>query len=212
MKSLFKFLVVVIAVFSFTTDCLAQNDREDEFEPIHKTIVPGDGYLKFEEKYDKNSSVMLTGDDLMFKSKKSQPAGAAFYLPLNPTQDYTLELTFAVPNLKSCKSIMVIQSDVFAMCIGYKSVDIAILPQDHVFVDTNWKMPKLDNKDEVICKIVRRKKILTFYVNNKYVCETTTNQISSSFPFGIQFINVKSGEMLLKSIRLDQGPETDEND
>ena len=210
MKSLFKFLVVVIAVFSFTTDCLAQNDREDEFEPIHKTIVPGDGYLKFEEKYDKNSSVMLTGDDLMFKSKKSQPAVASFDMPLNPMQDYTLELTFAMPNLKT--SILVISSDVFAMFIGQRHMDVVKIPEDHVFVDTKWKMPKLDNKDEVICKIVRRKKILTFYVNNKYVCETTINPISSSFPFGIQFINVKSGEMLLKSIRLDQGPETDEND
>lgn len=205
MNTIYKLFFAAVVVMTASPTILAQNEDEIEYDPIHSTILPGDGRLHIQENHGKNSSVFLIGDELMFKSHKGEPAQLEFELPLNPIQDYTLELTFITSNLN--KGFVFFGSDLFFMRLGPKLVQV-LTQQETVFEDKKWKWPKSEVKDELVCKIERHKKNYTFFVNNTYVCETTINQYGSSFPFIITLSGSKS-EILLKSIRVDQGAEND---
>ncbi|MDE6279678.1 MAG: hypothetical protein K2M05_06860, partial [Paramuribaculum sp.] len=70
-------------------------------------------------------------------------------------------------------------------------------------------IPEGEKKNDLICKIEKRNRIITIFVNNKFVYETEIrNTGDTGLAFFVALNSTKKGELLLKSIRVDQGPET----
>lgn len=209
MKTLYKILLATLFIVTITTTVFAQDEEEIEFDPIHKTILPGDGYLTIDEKYEKNSSLYLVGDELTFKSIKLEQAIFGFQLPVNPKQDYTIEFTFSKPKMKT--SFITIGTNDYSLILGPKLATVYLENQNSVFSDKKYKMPEGKIKNELVCKIVRSKRNMTFFINDQYLCETQVKNIidPNALGFVIAFSSSKS-EMQLKSIRIDQGPDSDD--
>lgn len=215
MKSI-KFLIAALWCLIFVQPAFAQDEVEEEikFDPIHSTLLMSNSQFSFEEKYEKNSSVYLSGDDLIFKSKKSETAGAEFKnpLPLNFKQDFTISLNLSAKKFSST-SVFVISLNEWYFFVSptitmILTGDTNSLAPKYLFqTEKKWKFPKSPIKDEIIIKIERRKKNLILFINNEYVGEATISKsiLGNATGITLSYTNAKGGEIALKSITLDQG-------
>lgn len=203
---------LLLSAVSFTP-AFSKEDEDLEFEPIHETILPGEGRLKIDEYYDKNNSLRLVGDELVFESKKLNLVETTFELPVNPQQDYTIEYTLNIPSIKN--SAVIIGTNEMATSFGSLGIvkggkGISVCSNGiEVFKDKKWKIPESSNKNECVVKFEKRKKIITLFINGKYVFEVTTKDIQPRYIVTMALMSLK-GTMTLQSIKIDQGPEVED--
>lgn len=227
MKKFFKYFLTVIVTVVPGFTMLAQEDEDIKFEPIHSTILPGSGTMRFEEVYEKKSMITTNGDALMFKCNLPLKTNIV-ELPINAMQDYTMEFTFNIPKFKGW---IIMNFSGFTIAFTKKKamakpVDLDMSNKDYteekksnslssnIFgiykqLDKQFKMPVGVEKNQYVCKIIKRKKIITIFINNKFLTEFNIKPTSSTLEFDICFF-LTEGE--LQSIRLDQGPENDDED
>lgn len=201
-----KILNVAAAVMFLLAGYSAYAQSEDviEYEPVHSTILPGDGRLKIEEKYDRNASVYLSGDDLVLTSKGCGVATAEFVLPVNPMQDYIIEFALKTNRIGKAGVFSVrIGNIVMANC--RKQMNLA-KGAEIIYENSRWKTPLCSTEDATI-RIERRRKNVTVYINGQYVCETQVQETYDVMP-GVLTLISKSGTAVLRSVRIDQGAET----
>lgn len=186
------------------------DDNDNEFEPIHATIAPGNGILKFEETSGKKASVFTNGDALIFSISRFKEANTWTTLPINAQQDYTLEFKFKI--IKG-DCLITIGSDMYTITFGKKIAAVDVSGGQGVFSKQKvqkWKTPEGEEKGVITCKIVKHRSIITFYLNDKYVSELNVKPDMSLYRIGISCLALKSSEVELQSVRIDQGPETDD--
>ncbi len=180
-----------------------------EFDPIHATITPGSGRLKFEDKFiDKKNYIVSNGDALLIKSSLLNAVNTnGVVLPIDAMQDYTLEFTFKTIKGNAITSVATVDYGVFFGPMNYGIIN------GGTSQNIKWKMPKNSEKGVVTCKIVRHKNTVTFYLNDKYLTEITNKPQNRILFMAITCTSLsKSSEIELQSIRLDQGAENDSED
>lgn len=272
MNTIYRFLCAIIA-FSICEPIVNAQNNDKDFEPIHSTLYPTDPSFSIIDRYGKNSSVYFVGDELMLQSSKNETALAAFPLPINPANNYSAEFSFNCPSLKH--SIISIGTNNVALNIGFKSNVSVFTNNQQVYSEKKWKIPEGEEKNDLIIKFEKRNRILTIYINNKFVYETEIqhsanhnsafyealnyaknlnstktqkqnltdpslamfgalsvskklfkkkqkqepqeqviqeleNVTEQGLVYSVAITNAKKGELLLKSIRVDQGAETDD--
>lgn len=185
------------------------NMEEREFAPIHATLNPGTSPLNFEEVYNKNASLYTNGDALFIKvGKFNTVTSNAVVLPINAYEDYTLEYTF---KFKADKGVITIASNNYAIAFGMNTVIITTLVNNSSDQETfkKWKIPQGKEKGYVVCKIVKSKNIVSFFLNDKFVTEISVNPKSSDYLLAIAASGLKL-EAELQSVQINQGAETEE--
>lgn len=183
--------------------------EELEFDPIHATIMPGSGRLKFEDQFiDKNNYIVSNGDALLIKASLLNVITTnGVELPIDAMQDYTIEFKFKT--IKGNANTTISIND-YGLFYGLKDNGII---NGGTSQSIKWKMPKNSEKGVVTCKIVRHKNTVTFYLNDKYMTEITNKPQNKQLFMSILFTSQsKSSEIELQSIRLDQGAENDSED
>lgn len=229
MKNIFKYALTMIMTVTSCYTAYAQETEDYEdmvFEPIHATISPGNGTLGIEEVYGKKSMIATNGDALLIKSGNESIKTNTFELPLNAMEDYTMEFTFVLPKFggwvtMNFSGYSIMFSKKMADAQAMDSMDnnpAAGMNIDSSFLKTafgknpqkKFKMPAGKEKDQVICKIVKRKKIVTVFLNGQYVAEFNVKPMHPILKLNIDFTFKTEG--VLQSIRLDQGPEEDSDD
>lgn len=229
MKSI-KFLTVSLWCFIFIQPVFAQEyeDEEIQFEPIHSTLFPSSSLFKFEEGYEKNSSVIISDDALILKSKKSETASAIAKhgLPINFNQDFSISLTLLgkylyIPTLVGVAKPFTLEITLndYTFIISKKSVMLVTgnasnqSPKYLFKTEKKWKLPVNSIGDLLLIKIERHRKNLTLFINNEYVGEAIIQNSSprDSTAFCLSYTS-KSGEITLSSISLDQGSADDEDE
>lgn len=183
--------------------------EEREFSPIHATLNPGNSPLNFDEVYNKNASLYTNGDALFIKvGKLNTVISNAVVLPINAYEDYTLEYTF---KFKADNGIITIGSNNYSIAFGMNTVVITTLENNSTDQETfkKWKIPQGKEKGYVVCKIVKSKNIVSFFLNDKFVTEISVNPKSSEYQLAIAASGLKV-EAELQSVRIDQGAETEE--
>lgn len=218
-----KFFIAALWCLIFVLPAFAQDDMEEEikFDPIHSTLLMSNRQFSFEEKYEKNSSVYLSGDDLVLKSKKGEAAVVVFKtpLPINFNQDFTISFNLSTKKFPQTSLINISINDwgfvISPITTMLLTADANTRAIKYLFqTEKKWKFPKSPIKDEIIIKIERRKKNLILFINNEYVGEATISKSSTGnmTVFGLTYGNGKSGEITLKSITLDQGGRVEEEE
>ena len=220
MKKFSKYVLTVILAVASSFTVFADESEEIEFEPIHATITPGSGTLKFEEVYSKKAMIATNGDALIFKSGKEIIMTNPIDLPINAMEDYTMEFTFQIPKFGGCVMMTFSDYDVlfskknasaFSEGLGdiNNAVDNKNVALKFLFSKNKFKMPVGKEKNQFVSKIVKRKKIVTVFLNDQYVSEFNVKPMSPKIDLVLVFFGENEGE--LQSIRLDQGTE-DESD
>lgn len=207
MKNIFKYIMMVAMTFIFGVNAFA--DEVAEYDPIHATLLPGSSELKFEENYGKNSAIILNGDYLKLKSKKGEPAKTnGVMLPVNALKDYTLELCFNISKLGM--GSVAVGTQYYSVSFGKKGLVTVWCRPNETFNFPKWKMPKGNDKNQVIVKIINSKNTVSIFLNDKYVTEF------KSQPEGPELLMMilcncflGQSEVELESIKIDQGPEID---
>lgn len=203
MKKILNVAAVIIFLF-VGYSVYAQSEDEIKYEPVHSTILPGDGRLQIVEKNDRKAFVYISGDDLVLTSKGGI-ATAEFVLPVNPMQDYIIE--FALKTNKIGKS------GVFSATVG-KDIAMANFGKqitlakgaETIYKNYKLKAPLYKTEDATI-RIERRKTIVTVHINGQYVCETQVQETYDAMSCILMLVS-KSGTAVLRSVRIDQGAET----
>lgn len=201
--------LLMLACCIFTGVAQSDNDNENEFAPIHQTLVPGDRRFHFEDNYDTNSSVYLIGDELLLKSKKFNSAIGTTVLPLNPNAEYSIEVTIFTKKFSKMGAIGVVANG-YGITFSKKKV-LVVVGNKKVYEPKKWKFPEGNVKDEIKIKFVRRRDIVTIFVNNEYVTEISAPYVKHESEIAFTLIDLKSSEIQIKSIKLDQGSDEAED-
>ena len=204
MKKTKKYIAAALMLLSAVSVSYAQSEDVIEYEPVHSVFLPGDGRLGIEEKFDRNASVYFSGDDLVLKSKGFGVAMAQFVLPVNPMQDYIVEFVLKTDKIGKAG---VFSAGVGNIAMGSCGKQMVLTKGvENIYKNAKWKTP-LYGMEEAIVRIERRKKNVTVYVNGQYVSETQVQETLDVMDGSLCFIS-KSGEVILHSVRGDQGEET----
>ena len=218
MKKFSKYVLTVILAVGSVFTVFADESEEIEFEPIHATITPGSGTLKFEEVYSKKAMIATNGDALIFKSGKEIIMTNPIDLPINAMEDYTMEFIFQIPKFGGA---VILNFSGYYILFSKKKASASVVDSDDVvkskeelfgrflFSRNLVKIPAGKEKNQFVCKIVKRKKIVTVFLNDQYVSEFNVKPMSPKLELVMGFFVGTEGE--LQSIRLDQGTE-DESD
>lgn len=198
-----NYIAAVMMLLPVGYSAYAQSDDMIEYEPVHSTFLPGDGHLKIDEKYDKKASVYFSGDELVLKSKGFKPALAQFVLPVNPVQDYVVE--FSLRNYRPKTDMVTVAAGSVAVGFCGKLI-FAMNGNDDIYKNTKWKLP-VSSAGEITIKIERRKKNVMIYIGGQYICETQVQALPGVMPCALT-LHSTSGEIVLHSIRVDQGEGT----
>lgn len=205
MKKYIKYALTVVVSMALCVPTFADELEEDiEYEPIHATIVPGSGRLKFEDKFiDKKNYVVSNEDALLFKgSGKSVVMTNSVVFPVNAMQDYVLDFRFKV--LKGSGMIML---GVAGYSVGISDMSFikkgVYLCYDGQEEFVPMKRPKNDEKGVSDLKIQRHKNVITFFWNDMYVTEFVYKPQTPIMPVVISCVGRLEAE--LQSIRLEQG-------
>ena len=217
-----KFLWLFLSLFAVTFSGYAEDyeaEEEIEYEPIHATILPTS--LKIEENYNKRYSVGFEGDAIAFTINKLDIKAlakgvntlenmpfVAFKLPVDPRKDYVIELDFTT-NLK--KDGIVLALNNYSLSLMKKLFILQNVSTREVISPKKWSLPEGADKDKVIVKIEKRNKILTFFANGAYLGEfKDAKNDHKETELVVGFVGGKGSKLLLNSIKVDQGPVTDD--
>ena len=201
------FLAIAIIVFNIALSYAQDKEDAIDYEPIHTTYYPGDGRLNIPEQDSKFGSVMCSGDDLLITAIKGHTATVSFPLPINPFQDYTIELTMDM-DINKFSSYTWGTRDVFVSITG-KFLTVVNSAGENLYTNKKWALPKGDVNNQVVCKLQRRKKNTIIYINDQYICETVVSRPKQEFAMVFSVLSNKKGVMTLKAIKVEQGEEND---
>lgn len=219
-----KFLWIFFSLFVVTFSGYAQDYEAEEevtYEPIHTTILPTS--LNIEENYNKNFSVGLEGDELVLRIKKldfkdlakgsnvlEKMPKASFKLPIDPRKDFVIELDFTCPKFKN-DCITIFLNSYFIQLIKKMFILQNIVTHEIINSPKKWSLPVGSNKDKVNIKIEKRNKILTIFANSVFLGEfKDAKNLFKETELSIGLTGGKGSTLILNSIKVDQGPISDD--
>lgn len=219
MEKIIRRALAVVMTVTCGFFAYAEDEAEDvrEFQPIHATISPGDGTLRFEENYSNKAMISTDGEFLNFKSGKGTIMTNTIELPINGQQDYTMEFTFNLPTFGGFITMMFNRYGVLLTKKGAQAFTAENAANAGVYGGGGLvnnvlakakltKIPAGKEKNQFVCKIVKRKKIVTIFVNDQFITEFTDKVPGSKLEMDLTFAFGTEGR--LQSVRLDQGAET----